>query len=209
MQDKASGSPVANDSFALTVYPRPASPGFAAAGPAATERSKAAPFLVFDPEGETTAWLTSLGVATAPWKAGSASPGSVLVMGRRALRGLKALPFTAKEVEAGLRVVVFEQQCSELDKIGFRHEDRSPRQVFIRQPDHPLAAQLTAEALRDWQGHATLISEGPMGDRLAVSTRSFRTSNRGSVASDVIETPHFGPFLSILWTASSTCRTRR
>jgi len=189
VQDTTAGKPVPADSFAITVYPRPAG----------NAGSKAAtPFYVVDPEGETTAWLTSLCVATEPWKPGATVAGRVLVMGRGSLQGRKELPFTARDVESGLRVVVFEQHCAELDKIGFRHEDRSPRQVFIRRAEHPLAEQLTNEALRDWQGHATLISEGPQGDRLAVSTRSFRTSNRGSVASDVIETPHFGPFLPVL-----------
>jgi hypothetical protein len=181
------------------VYPRPATDPVA---------KPAASFYTFDPEGETAAWLKSLGVTSELWKPGLPVAGlgavkqggasRVLVIGRRALRGLKDLPYTLKDVEGGLRVMVFEQKCAELDKIGFRHEDRSPRQVFIRQAVHPLAAHLTPEALRDWQGHATLIPEGPEGDRLAVSTRSFRTSNRGSVASDVIETPHFGPFMSIL-----------
>jgi|GEM_PF-3312189 len=199
VQDTATNVPFATDSFALSVYPRPA------AEPVA---KSAVSFYTIDPEGETTAWLKSLGVTSESWKpslpvAGlaAAKPGEVgrvLVIGRRALRGLKELPYTLKDIEGGLRVMVFEQKCAELDKIGFRHEDRSPRQIFIRQAEHPLAAKLTAEALRDWQGHATLISEGPEGDRLAVSTRSFRTSNRGSVASDVIETPHFGPFLSVL-----------
>ena len=189
VQDAATNEPVATDSFALSVYPRPA------AEPAAKSE---VPFYTFDPEGETAAWLKSLGVTSESWKPGSPVAGRVLVIGRRALRGLKELPYTLKDVEGGLRVVIFEQKCAELDKIGFRHEDRSPRQMFIRQAEHPLAANLTAEALRDWQGHATLISEGPEGDRLAVSTRSFRTSNRGSVASDVIETPHFGPFMTVV-----------
>ncbi len=191
VRDAAAGRPVAEDRFALTAYPRPA--------PASV--AKSAPFFVFDPQGETTAWLNALGAATEPWPTGGAKRGGdgrVLALGRRALRGLKKLPFTAEDVAAGLRVVVFEQHCPELDKIGFRHEDRSPRQVFVRRADHPLAAGLTAEALRDWQGHATLISEGPAGDRLAVSTRSFRIGNRGSVASAVIETPHFGPFQTVL-----------
>ena len=186
VQDTATNRPFATDSFALSAYPRPAvEPG-------------AVPVYIVDPEGETTAWLKSLGVAGEVWKPGAPVAGRVLVIGRRALRGLKALPYTAQDIEAGLRVVVFEQRCSELDKIGFRHEDRSPRQLFVRQAEHPLAAYLTAESLRDWQGRATLISEGPEGDRLAVSTRSFRTSNRGSVASDVVETPHFGPFTAVL-----------
>jgi len=153
---------------------------------------------MFDPEGETSEWLESLRVAYEPWNPAASVAGRVLVIGRRALRGLKQLPFSAQDVDAGLRVVVFEQHCRELGNIGFRHEDRSPRQVFPRLKDHPLLKGVTTESLRDWQGHASLISPGPEGDRLAVSTRSFRVGNRNSVASVVFETPHFGPFQTII-----------
>ncbi|MDD5704386.1 MAG: hypothetical protein PHR35_00560 [Kiritimatiellae bacterium] len=188
VRNRTDGQPIGRDGFAITVYPRPV----------AEQTRKAAPFFILDPEGETTAWLKSLGVPTEPWKAGASMDGRVLVVGRRALQGMEGLPFSAKDVEEGLRVAVFEQHCVDLEKIGFRHEDRCPRQIFIRQAGHPLTTGLTAEVLRDWQGHATLISDGPAGDRLAVSPRSFHTSNRGNVASDVIETPHFGPFVPVL-----------
>ncbi len=188
VRDVNSGETVGRDVFEISAYPRPAM----------AEKPAAPPFSVFDPEGDTRAWLNGMGVATRPWTPGSAEPGDVLVIGRRALRGLRNLPYTVTDVEAGLRIAVFEQHCRELGNIGFRHEDRSPRQVFVRQHEHPLASGLHAGALRDWRGHATLISPGPEGDRVAVSTRSFRAGNRGSVASAIIETPHFGPFETIL-----------
>ena len=188
VKEKDSGKLVDENRFSITAYPdRTFHTG-----------RKSRPLMVFDPKGETTAWLESLGVSCEPWKAEASSPGRVLVIGREALRGLKQLPFSADDVDAGLRVVVFEQHCRELGNLGFRHEDRSPRQVFVRLGDHPLAANLNRELLRDWRGHATLISPGPEGDRLAVSTRSFRAGNRGSVASVIFETPHFGPFETIL-----------
>ncbi len=180
----ADGSPLTNDTFALAVYPRPEAPG---------HRGKT-PFLLFDPHGETAPGLAALGVRTKPLIPGAARAGRVLLMGRRALRGLKQLPFTADEVARGLRVVFFEQHCSDLDKIGLRHEDRGPRQLFARQPGHPLADGLTADLLRDWRGHATLFSAGPVLDRIPVSSRTSRISTRGNVASAIIETPHCGPF---------------
>ncbi len=188
VRDVDSGETVGEDIFEITAYP----------GVDVDTASVPTPFYVLDPEGETSAWLANLGVETRPWEPGSVEPGDVLVIGRRALRGLRDLPYAVDDVEAGLRIVVFEQHCRELGNIGFRHEDRSPRQVFVRRDDHPLASRLTPGALRDWQGHATLISPGPEGDRTAVSTRSFRAGNRGSVASAIIETPHFGPFQTIL-----------
>jgi len=188
VKEKESGRPIATDSFPISIYPR--------AAVAAPKRE--APFLVFDPEGETTAWLKSLGVLLEAWRPGAGRAEGVLVIGRRALRGLKSVPYAAEDIERGLRVVVFEQHCPDLGKIGFRHEDRCPRQVFVRQPDHPLAAGLTTEALRDWCGHASLISAGPFGDRVAVSSRLNHWGNRGTVASAIIETPHFGPFVPVL-----------
>ncbi|MEI7672353.1 MAG: hypothetical protein WCK00_09600, partial [Deltaproteobacteria bacterium] len=114
VQDAATNAPVATDSFALSVYPRPATEPVA---------KPAVSFYTFDPEGETTAWLKSMGVTSEQWKPGLPVAGHVLVIGRRALLGLKELPYTLKDVEGGLRVMIFEQKCAELDKIGLRHED--------------------------------------------------------------------------------------
>ncbi|NLO72984.1 MAG: hypothetical protein GX100_02595, partial [candidate division WS1 bacterium] len=183
-----SGNEIGTDRIDLTIYPRPSVP--------AAERS--APFAIYDPEGQTTAWLKARGANLAPYDPASRQRPGVLILGRRALAGLKAVPFTAEQVAAGMRVVIFEQHCNDLGNLGLQHEDRSPRYVFIRQPQHPLATGLTPDGLRDWQDAATLISRGPEGDRVAISSRLARCGNRGSVASVIIETPHFGPFLPVL-----------
>jgi beta-galactosidase len=183
---KADGTQMGRDSFAFSIHPRPAE---------AAHRLKVG---VIDPEGDTLKWLTGLGVTAIP--VSGPQPGlDALVVGRRALRGMEtALPFTATDLENGLRVVIFEQHCDDLGKFGFRHEDRSPRQVFLRGTRSPLTRGLSDDMLRDWRGSATLISAGPDGDRTPVSTRLYRWGNRGSVASSFFETPHFGPFRSLI-----------
>lgn len=56
---------------------------------------------------------------------------------------------------------------------------------------------LTAESLRDWRGASTLISWGPERDGSANSRRTHHWSNRGTVASVMLETPHFGAFRAL------------
>lgn len=183
---KTDGTETGRDSFAFSVHPRPV--------PTA-RRLKVG---VIDPEGETSKWLAEMGVTVLP--VFGPRPGlDALVLGRRALRGMESkMPFTADDLEKGLRVVIFEQHCDDLGKFGFRHEDRSPRQAFLRGTRSPLTRGLSDDMLRDWRGSATLISAGPEGDRTPVSTRLYRWGNRGSVASSFPETPHFGPFKSLI-----------
>lgn len=179
---------IAKDAFALTFYPRPTPP-----------QPKTA-FAIYDPRGDTTAWLKARGAALQPYDpaARQQAPPAVLLLGREALQGLKTLPFTAEQVAKGMRVVIFEQHCNDLGNLGLQHEDTRPRQVYVRQPASPLALGLTSDGLRDWQGSATLCPWGPDHDRLAVSSRTGHAGNRGNVATDIIETPHFGSFSPIL-----------
>jgi hypothetical protein len=78
-------------------------------------------------------------------------------------------------------------------------------------PDHPLAAGLEAAHLRDWRGAATLVPprlDYEISPRLAhvpvvrwcglEVSRVWRSGNRGSVASVLIEKPARGDFLPIL-----------
>ncbi len=172
------------DTFALRVYPsKPAPP-------------VSPPIAIIDPEEKTADWLEAMGVAATPWSADADA--GILIIGRDALRQLDALPFTANDVAQGLRVVVFEQRADGIDRLGLRREMANTRNVFLRQPHHPLAAGLVAESLHDWRGSATLVSVGPDRDGRANSRRTVHWSNRGIVAANVLETPHFGPFRTVL-----------
>ncbi len=122
----------------------------------------------------------------------------MLLIGRNALQGMAKLPFTAQEIEQGLRVVIFEQHCAEWSRLGFRPDDRCSRAVFLRQPDHPLLRGVSNDALHDWRGEATLFSPGPTPKLATAPNRFFHWGNRGVVASAMLETPHFGPFQSLL-----------
>jgi beta-galactosidase len=177
---------IGRDTLAFTVFPRPAP---------VTSRARPG-WALLDPEGDTAAWLQDLGLEVPSFQPGGKTP-AVLLLGRRALRGLDKLPFTAADLERGLRVVIFEQHCAELAQLGFRMEDRCPRQAFVRQPDSPLTAGLTSNLLRDWRGDATLFSWGPKRD-MDLATHWYHWSNRGNVASAILETPHLGPFWSLL-----------
>ncbi len=173
-----------SDTFALRVYPVPS----VLTTPPRME--------IVDPEGQTDAWLKAMGLAATPQNAGSDA--DILIIGRDALRQVDALPFTAEDVASGLRVVIFEQRADGIDRLGFRREMANVRNVFPRQEQHPLAVGLDAESLRDWRGAATLVSPGPERDGRANSRRTVHWSNRGTVAANVLETPHFGPFRTIL-----------
>lgn len=177
---------IGTGAFTCTIHPRPKPEAAGADG-----------WAILDPEGKTATWLREVGVNAKPVDKGVGNA-KVLLVGRRALRGLAQPPFTAAEVEKGLRVVVFEQHCAELGNLGFRVEDRCPRNVYVRQAGHPLTAGLNDEALRDWRGEATLYSRGPERDQALAQSHFYRAGNRGSVASTIIETPHYGPFWPVL-----------
>lgn len=177
---------IGTGAFTCTIHPRPKPEAIVADG-----------WTILDPEGKTAAWLRELGLNATPFDKGVGNA-TVLLVGRRALRGLAQLPFTAADVEKGLRVVVFEQHCAELGNLGFRVEDRCPRNAFVRHARHPLAAGLDDETLRDWRGEATLYSRGPERDQALAQSHFYRAGNRGSVASTIIETPHYGPFWSVV-----------
>jgi beta-galactosidase len=191
VQDRTKGEPVARDTFEAWIFPVES---------AAARAEPALRAAVLDPESETVKWLQSLGVETLVFAPGEPRPeADVLVLGRRALKSIRGtLPFTAQELEDGLRVILFEQHCRDLSRIGLRNEDQVPRQAFIRRPDHPFMSGLESAYLRNWRGEGTLIGKGPEGDRIPQNKRTGRWGNRGSVASVIAETPHLGPFSPIV-----------
>jgi hypothetical protein len=115
-------------------------------------------------------------------------------------------------VRDGLRVVVFEQTAGALEKrFGFRVVEYGLRDAFGRVPDSPLLAGLSADALHDWRGEATLtpprlkyelnakFNGAPTVDWSGVPvTQVWRCGNRGNVASVLIEKPACGDFLPII-----------
>ena len=175
--------------------------------PAPKVRGKLA---LFDPKGETSAFLKSLGVRCDPVDAkADLLKYEVLVVGKSALTADGPAPDIA-HVREGLKVVIFEQTPAVLEKrFGFRIAEVGLRQVFKRVPDHPALSGLETEHLRDWRGEATIIpprlekkpsrNYGFVYEWCGImAPRIYRCGNRGNVASVLIEKPAHGDFLPIV-----------
>jgi hypothetical protein len=190
---------VQDDTFAIDVLPAPQPPR--AGGEIA----------LFDPEGETRAWLDGTGSRYRQIGADAElSAYDTLIIGRRALTLQGPVP-SLRRVREGLKVVIFEQSSTVLEKrLGFRVAEYGLRQVFRRVPDHPLLAGIADDGiLRDWRGEATLVPprlayemrprHGPTVQWCDIPvTRAWRCGNRGNVASVLIEKPARGDFRPVL-----------
>jgi len=180
---------------------------------------------LYDPHGETAALLDSLGVAyrevTEPQSLDcddlrnltiAALSTEILIIGKNAL-DLSGNGIDLSAVPDGLRVIVFEQTAEVLEKrLGFRTAEYGLRNVFKRVPDHPVLRNLENDHLRDWRGASTLLPErleyktddnvfngAPTVEWCGLTVpRVWRSGNRGSVASVLIEKPVCGDFLPII-----------
>ncbi len=178
---------------------------------AAQPAVKPAKVALYDPAGETTVLLKTLGIQADTVDAGADLAGyDVLLVGRKALTVDGPAP-NIERVRSGLRVILFEQTADVLEqRFGFRVVEYGLRNAFPRVPDHPVLTGLQLDNLRDWNGQATLIPA-----RLEGSARSghhgvgitrngvkldrvYRCGCRGSVASVLIEKPARGNFLPIV-----------
>ena len=155
-------------------------------------------YTIIDPDGKSTPALEKAGAKLLQFDQKGPKP-QTLIIGSRALKGMVKLPFSAEDVYRGMRVLICEQNCGDLERMGFRTEDHCPRNVFVRSASHPLMSGLSDDALRDWSGSSTLLPWGSEGDstHIPISRRTYHWSNRGTVASNIIETPHFGTFKAI------------
>jgi len=113
---------------------------------------------LFDPKGETGAWLREAGIACQTVDAGAdLSSYDTLIVGSAALTLDGPAPDIAR-VRDGLKVICFEQTSEVLEKrLGFRVVEYGLRNVFPRLPDHPMLAGLVTDNLRDWRGEATIM----------------------------------------------------
>jgi beta-galactosidase len=165
---------------------------------------------LFDPAGETTAWLTTVGVPFQKVDANAdLSPFDTLIVGKNALTVDGPAPDITR-VRDGLKVILFEQTSAVLEKrFGFRVEEYGLRDVYPRIADHPLLAGIEARQLHDWCGQATILppqlryeSDPRLGTTVKWCdikvTRLWRCGNRGNVASVLIEKPARGDFRPIL-----------
>ncbi len=119
----------------------------------------------------------------------------------------KLPPWLPEFVEGGGRVLICEQTERVLSRwFGFRTAWPGTRRVFVRCPWHPAMRRLDDELLSLWRGSSTLTIArtlmGPVGDPVVdwlgfPNTRVWKWGNYATVASVVIEKPHFGDFLPL------------
>ena len=184
------GREIASDSFALQVFEKPG----AASAPAAMRLA------VLDPAEKSGAWLRGLGVKPVAWRAGEPLDGvEVLVIGREALKPGDKLPYTAKDIARGLRVLILEQQPGVWEMLGFETLETLPRHTFAADLHGPILAGLKAADLVDWRGSPNLLPEGSQV-RTYDNQRAPHWTNRHAVASVVLKTPEVAGFTPILKT---------
>jgi hypothetical protein len=167
---------------------------------------------LFDPRGETSGLLDSLGIRCRAVSAeADLSAFDLLIIGKAALTPEGPAPDLTR-VREGLKVVVFEQTAQALEqRLGFRVQEYGLRKVFPRVPDHLCLAGIAEKHLRDWRGESTLLPRSltyePSEKYAGVPVvrwcgievpRLWRCGNRGNVASVLIEKPAIGDFLPIV-----------
>lgn len=169
------------DSFALQVFPRQGLP-------------KGLPRIaVYDETGLTSAMLRDLGVGFDDLtEVVNLSDCSALIVGRESLtrrleRMLAERAFDLAFRDKGLRVAIFEQK--EDDLLGSFLEARYKRDVFIKDPSHPVLSGLEPEDFHDWRGASDLTEPYPPQARPG---RFIHWGNEGIVSTFVLKKPEVG-----------------
>ncbi len=153
---------------------------------------------LFDPAGHSTPLFKELGLTTRPVRLQADLKGvELLVIGRG---GLKNFPLLlSKALRSGLKLLILEQDYTELIRLGFRGNIHGLRNVF------PLDG---TPAVHDWRGSTTLIpptletppleTKDPTWDWNGfTNTRAWRAGNRGIVNSVLLEKPSIGNFMPL------------
>ncbi len=155
---------------------------------------------VFDPAGETSALLRTLGYTVRPWRDG-VKLGPMIVVGRCALsgkdtvNGLHSLPFHAGDyVKKGGRLLVFEQHPLWMPHaLGIRTAHALTRRVFPTGAAGSLMDGLKTEDLSDWSGTSHMMPPGPSVGGVEpwfTPAYGWHWGNRGVVSSAPMEKPH-------------------
>ncbi|MGD0091707.1 MAG: glycoside hydrolase family 2 TIM barrel-domain containing protein [Planctomycetota bacterium] len=159
---------------------------------------------LYDPVGKTAKMLAALGCKAQEWNGKPVS--ELVVIGREALSGGKALPFVLEAlVGAGGRVLVCAQSPEWLcTTLGFRVAPHLSRRVFPVSAAHPVCQGLDATDLSDWCGESTLVEAHP---RYPIPSQvpgwrspdhGWHWGNLGAVTSAALEKPHRGGWRPIL-----------
>jgi beta-galactosidase len=149
---------------------------------------------VFDPVGETTPLLRSLGYTVTPLKPGASLPKSgLLVVGRKVLSQRHLLPASLPAwVKNGGRLLMMAQdpQWTELS-LGLRVAPHVSRRVFRVEGTQSLFSGIDDTDMADWAGSGRLVAAYPPYPGYEwYHHYGWRWGNRGSVSSAPIEKPH-------------------
>jgi beta-galactosidase len=177
-----------NDTFAFRVFkPAPVSKGVVS---------------VFDPVGETTAFLKGLGYTVQPWKGGAVA-GGTLVIGRKVLSNKNVLPASIQGfVQNGGRLLVMAQEPRWMDyALGLRTAPHVARRVYRIDTKHPAVNDLDDTDLQDWNGTSKLTQAYPRHAGYDWTPAfGWKWGNRGGVSSAPLEKPHRTSWRPILET---------
>ena len=198
------GGNVQRDAFTLESYV-----------PAKTAAVKS--LFLYDPKGATAKQFDRLGIAylradaeqivQSLWKPGVPRPS--VVIGKGCLTKDVFDRLVVYAARGGGRVLVFEQDKTALESVGFRVQAYGLRNVFPRFRDKELGPAFDEAMLRDWNGEATLLppylesipevevqynADTWAGFR---NTRVWRCRNRGNVASVIPEKPTVGDWRAL------------
>jgi beta-galactosidase len=152
---------------------------------------------VFDPGGDTTRMLLTLGHRVRPWDGGDAD---VVVVGREAFSADGEPPADLEAyVERGGRLLVMSQDPEWLKTyLDLRVGAYLSRRVFPVAAGHPIMDGLDETDLRDWTGSSALVESRPdpawdeveRGGYGGCPYYGWHWGNRGVVSSAPIEKPH-------------------
>lgn len=172
--------------------------------------------LLYDPKGLTAAEFRRLGIGFVPLddlSSRTVTNGQAIVIGRQALTPevygkIVRRPIRQAKGEWTGRVLVFEQDESVLNALGFRTQAYGLRNAFPRYRDACFRS-LAETMLRDWAGEATLLTphfedvdevEHAYARRTwagYANTRVWRCKCRGNVASVLLEKPATGDWRAL------------
>lgn len=180
-------APLVTDTFHMEIFPGP-------------EKAKlSGQWALFDPAG-TAKELASLGILTTPFVEGvEAGTYDLLLIASGALDNCANAPFTAKDIENGLRVVIFQQRPEVWEGFGLRTLEAAARHVFIREHGAAEMQGLSDRDLSLWAGTPAGFEEWKY-DRAPDTQRAPKGSNRHVVAPFVLETPDVVGFTPVLVT---------
>ncbi len=186
------------DSFDFRVFPK--QPARRTVG---GESATTMTIYAFDPAGETTALLKSLGYAVRPWN-GDMPAKATVVIGRKALSSVpldeanRRLAALRSYVAKGGRALLMAQDPDWMRTyFGLRVSGILTRRTFPVTSAHPALAGLDATDLRDWTGESRLVVARPdyvKTEHAKAPSGSpywgWRWGARHVVSSAAVEKPH-------------------